>query len=193
MTTPNRVTRRAAASQDARQRIIEGASVLLYTSAASTALHSDACEARLESLRITLLGRMSIIAGEYHDAGISGLSDVLLRPGIQAMMQRIDEGGIAAVIIDGPERFGRDPHHAAALVDWLDTRGVAVLVGSHRYGEHCLSLMIRQPSIALRAVYRAKRKRTARHETVAPDAVLGRTAKRGTEGVREAFSPEITG
>ena len=64
-------------------------------------------------------------------------------------MQRVEEGGIAAVITDTPERFGRDPASAAALVDWLEARGVAVFVGSHHHDGRLMSLMIEQVSCSL--------------------------------------------
>jgi hypothetical protein len=66
------------------------------------------------------------VAGTYQDAAISGAS-VILRPGIQQLVQDAQAGRFAVVLAEALDRISRDQADVATLYKHLKFAGVAIV------------------------------------------------------------------
>ena len=69
-----------------------------------------------------------VIAGTYHDAAISGAS-MILRPGIQALLQDAQHGRFDVVLGEALDRISRDQADVATLFKHLKFAGVQIVTG----------------------------------------------------------------
>lgn len=70
------------------------------------------------------------IAGEFHDAAVSGADPVETRPGFAAMLDRIDGNGVRVVLVEDASRFARSVVAAELGVLLMIKRGVRVITAS---------------------------------------------------------------
>ncbi len=66
------------------------------------------------------------VVGTYHDAGISG-SSVILRPGVQALLQDAQRGNFDVVLAEALDRVSRDQADVATLFKHLRFLGVQIV------------------------------------------------------------------
>jgi site-specific DNA recombinase len=66
------------------------------------------------------------VVGTYHDAAISGAS-VILRPGVQAMLQDAQRGAFDTVLAEALDRVSRDQADVATLFKHLRFAGVQIV------------------------------------------------------------------
>ncbi|CAN5173355.1 hypothetical protein BH10PSE8_BH10PSE8_01840 [soil metagenome] len=72
--------------------------------------------------------------GTYKDAGLSGAS-MILRPGIQALLQNAQAGGFDLVVAEALDRISRDQADVATLFKHLKFAGVPIVTLAE--GEVC--------------------------------------------------------
>src|SRR5476651_1216294 len=66
------------------------------------------------------------VVGTYHDAAISGAS-VILRPGVQALLQDAQRGKFEVVLAEALDRVSRDQADVATLFKHLRFAGVTIV------------------------------------------------------------------
>ncbi len=67
------------------------------------------------------------IVGEYRDEGVCGEKDLGSRPGLGALLDRIESNGVRLVLIERPDRLARDLMIGEIILADLRKRGVRVL------------------------------------------------------------------
>jgi DNA invertase Pin-like site-specific DNA recombinase len=70
------------------------------------------------------------LAGEFHDAAVSGADPIEARPGFAAMLERIEGNGVRVVIVEDASRFARSVIAQELGVLAMQQRGVRVLTAS---------------------------------------------------------------
>jgi DNA invertase Pin-like site-specific DNA recombinase len=66
------------------------------------------------------------IVETYRDAGVSGTKDLGDRPGLAALLDRIDSNGVRVVLVERADRIARDLIVSETILGQLRTRGVKV-------------------------------------------------------------------
>jgi DNA invertase Pin-like site-specific DNA recombinase len=70
------------------------------------------------------------LAGEFHDAAVSGADPVEARPGFAAMLERVEGDGVRVVLVEDASRFARSVIAQELGVLAMQARGVRVLTAA---------------------------------------------------------------
>jgi DNA invertase Pin-like site-specific DNA recombinase len=68
-----------------------------------------------------------VIVDEYEDAGVSGTNEMDDRPGLSALLDRIDSNGVRVVLVENASRLARDLMVQEIILQELRKRGVQVI------------------------------------------------------------------
>lgn len=72
-------------------------------------------------------GQKLVLVDEYRDEGVSGTTELDNRPGLAAMLDRIDSNGVRVVIVENASRLARDLMVQEILLAEFRKRDVVVL------------------------------------------------------------------
>src|SRR4051812_7429607 len=64
---------------------------------------------------------------EFRDEGVSGTKDLESRPGLAALLDRIESNGVKVVIVERADRLARDLMVSEVIIDQLTKAGAKVL------------------------------------------------------------------
>ena len=64
---------------------------------------------------------------EFIDAGVSGTKDLAARPGLAALLDRVESNGVKVVVVERADRLARDLMVNEVIVDQLSRAGARVL------------------------------------------------------------------
>ena len=64
---------------------------------------------------------------EFVDAGVSGTKDLAARPGLAALLDRVESNGVKVVLVERADRLARDLMVNEVIVDQLSRAGARVL------------------------------------------------------------------
>ena len=64
---------------------------------------------------------------EFIDAGVSGTKDLAARPGLAALLDRVESNGVKVVLVERADRLARDLMVNEVIVDQLSRAGARVL------------------------------------------------------------------
>jgi len=67
------------------------------------------------------------VVDEFCDAGISGTKELAARPGLAALLDRIESNGVKIVLVERADRLARDLMVNEVIVDQLSRAGASVL------------------------------------------------------------------
>ena len=67
------------------------------------------------------------IVGEFRDEGISGTSDLEHRPGLTALLERLESNGVHTILVERADRLARDLMVGEVILDQLKKLGAKVL------------------------------------------------------------------
>jgi DNA invertase Pin-like site-specific DNA recombinase len=67
------------------------------------------------------------IRDEYRDEGVSGTKELADRPGLAALLDRIESNGVRLVVVERADRLARDLMVSEVIVDQLSRAGARVL------------------------------------------------------------------
>jgi DNA invertase Pin-like site-specific DNA recombinase len=87
------------------------------------------------------------IVGEFYDAAVSGAESVSARPGFADMLAALLANGARTIIVESPDRFGRDLMVQLAGHDLLKAKGITLIAASapmHFVEETPTAILVRQ-------------------------------------------------
>src|SRR4051812_9097266 len=64
---------------------------------------------------------------EFRDEGVSGTKDLANRPGLGALLDRIENNGVKVVLVERADRLARDLMVSEVILDQLTRAGARVL------------------------------------------------------------------
>jgi DNA invertase Pin-like site-specific DNA recombinase len=67
------------------------------------------------------------VVEEFCDAGVSGTKDLAARPGLAALLDRVESDGVKVVLVERADRLARDLMVNEVIVDQLSRAGTRVL------------------------------------------------------------------
>jgi len=67
------------------------------------------------------------LVDEFRDEGVSGTKDLANRPGLAALLDRIESNGVKVVIVERADRLARDLMVSEVILDQLARAGAQVL------------------------------------------------------------------
>jgi DNA invertase Pin-like site-specific DNA recombinase len=67
------------------------------------------------------------VVEEFCDAGVSGTKDLAARPGLAALLDRVESNGVKVVLVERADRLARDLMVNEVIVDQLSRAGARVL------------------------------------------------------------------
>ncbi len=76
--------------------------------------------------RFAAAGRYEIV-DEFRDEGVSGTRELADRPGLAALLDRIESNGVRVVIVERADRLARDLMVSEVIIDQLSRLGAQVL------------------------------------------------------------------
>ena len=87
----------------------------------------DGFDRQRDSIRRFAAAEGFEILDEYRDEAVSGTKDLGQRPGLAALLDRIESNGVKAVIVERADRLARDLLVNEVIVDQLTRAGARVL------------------------------------------------------------------
>src|SRR5690349_6289068 len=63
------------------------------------------------------------LVGQYRDEGVSGTKDLAARPGLAALLDRLESNGVKVVIVERADRLARDLMVSEVILDQLTRAG----------------------------------------------------------------------
>jgi DNA invertase Pin-like site-specific DNA recombinase len=87
----------------------------------------DGLRRQREAIRRFAASNGFTVVEEFVDAGVSGTKDLAARPGLAALLDRVDSNGVKVVLVERADRLARDLMVNEVIVDQLSRAGARVL------------------------------------------------------------------
>lgn len=90
-------------------------------------IEGDGFDRQRDAIARFAAGRGFELLEEYRDEGVSGTKELADRPGLAALLDRIESNGVKVVIVERADRLARDLMVNEVIVDQLTRAGARVL------------------------------------------------------------------
>ena len=128
--TPRKPRRAAAGAAPVDCTSPVSRKAVLYARYSSDKQNDMSCEDQLALARETAERLDIAVAAEFSDDAISGRTLMRTRPGVMAMKDRVAQGDITCLIVEGVDRIGRRAADITGLSDWFEARNVKLISAS---------------------------------------------------------------